>query len=271
MGFIVLQLLVCKIGYVTLKNKFSRNEGILMTLKLTKVVGGYSQIPILKEVTFDIKDGELVGLIGLNGAGKSTTINNIIGLLTPFKGKIEINGLTLNQDHDNYKKQIAYIPETPILYQELTLKEHLEMTIMAYDIEEDKAWEKAHKLLKIFRLNNKLDWFPDNFSKGMKQKVIIVCAFITDASLFIIDEPFLGLDPIAIHDLLNLIEEKKHQGVSILMSTHVLDTAEKYCDRFVLLHDGRVKIEGTLLELQETLPKAGKSLDDIYMSMTKVL
>ncbi|KRN26756.1 ABC-type multidrug transport system, ATPase component [Secundilactobacillus similis DSM 23365 = JCM 2765] len=240
-----------------------------MTLQVTKVVGGYSQIPVLKEVTFDIQNGELVGLIGLNGAGKSTTINHIIGLLTPFKGKIEINGVTLQQDTQAYKQQIAYIPETPILYQELTLKEHLEMTMMAYNLEPDATWERAHHLLKMFRLDNKLDWFPANFSKGMKQKVMIVCAFITNAPLFIIDEPFLGLDPLAVHDLLDLIDEQKQRGASVLMSTHVLDTAEKYCDRFVLLHDGQVKTEGTLPELRAALPDAGETLDDIYMSMTK--
>ncbi|KRM74335.1 ABC transporter ATP-binding protein [Secundilactobacillus collinoides] len=240
-----------------------------MTLQVTKVVGGYSQIPVLKEVTFDIKDGELVGLIGLNGAGKSTTINHIIGLLTPFKGQIKINGVTLAEDNEAYKKQIAYIPETPILYQELTLKEHLEMTMMAYNLDQAAAWKRADRLLEIFRLDNKLDWFPANFSKGMKQKVMIVCAFITDAPLFIIDEPFLGLDPLAVHDLLDLINEQKAKGASILMSTHVLDTAQKYCDRFVLLHDGQVKTEGTLAELRKALPDAGESLDDIYMSMTK--
>ncbi|ANZ62211.1 multidrug ABC transporter ATP-binding protein [Secundilactobacillus paracollinoides] len=240
-----------------------------MTLQVTKIVGGYSQIPVLKEVTFDIKDGELVGLIGLNGAGKSTTINHIIGLLTPFKGQIKINGVTLAEDNEAYKKQIAYIPETPILYQELTLKEHLEMTMMAYDLDQDAAWKRAEKLLQIFRLDNKLDWFPANFSKGMKQKVMIVCAFITDSPLFIIDEPFLGLDPLAVHDLLDLINDQKAKGASILMSTHVLDTAQKYCDRFVLLHDGQVKTEGTLAELRQALPDAGESLDDIYMSMTK--
>lgn len=140
---------------------------------------------------------------------------------------------------------------------------------MAYNLDQESAWKRADRLLEIFRLDNKLDWFPANFSKGMKQKVMIVCAFITDAPLFIIDEPFLGLDPLAVHDLLDLINEQKAKGASILMSTHVLDTAQKYCDRFVLLHDGQVKTEGTLAELRKALPDAGESLDDIYMSMTK--
>jgi len=232
-------------------------------------VGGYSQIPVLKDISFDVKDGELVGLIGLNGAGKSTTINHIIGLLTPQKGTIKINGLTITEDNQEFKQQIAYIPEMPILYQELTLREHIELTIMAYGLDHEKAWKRATELLKIFRLENKLDWFPANFSKGMKQKVMIACAFVTEAPLMIIDEPFLGLDPLAVHDLLSLIEERKKAGASVLMSTHALDTAEKYCDRFVLLHDGQVKIEGSLAELRQALPGVGETLDDIYMSFTK--
>jgi len=232
-------------------------------------VGGYSQIPVLKDISFDVKDGELVGLIGLNGAGKSTTINHIIGLLTPQKGTIKINGLTITKDNQEFKQQIAYIPEMPILYQELTLREHIELTIMAYGLDHEKAWKRATELLKIFRLENKLDWFPANFSKGMKQKVMIACAFVTEAPLMIIDEPFLGLDPLAVHDLLSLIEERKKAGASVLMSTHALDTAEKYCDRFVLLHDGQVKIEGSLAELRQALPGVGETLDDIYMSFTK--
>ncbi|UDM32573.1 ABC transporter ATP-binding protein [Lentilactobacillus laojiaonis] len=240
-----------------------------MTLKVTDLVGGYSQVPVLKNVNFDIKDGELVGLIGLNGAGKSTTINHIIGLLKPFSGSIKINDLTINEDVDGYKKQIAYIPESPIVYKELTLKEHIEMTIMAYNLDVDLAWNKANELLKMFRLENKLDWFPDNFSKGMRQKVMIVCAFITDADLYVIDEPFLGLDPLAVDDLLNLIDKKKREGKSILMSTHVLDTAEKFCDRFVLLHDGHVRMEGNIDELRNAFPDAGESLNDIYLSLAK--
>lgn len=232
-------------------------------------MGGYSQIPVLKDISFDVKDGELVGLIGLNGAGKSTTINHIIGLLTPQKGTIKINGLTITEDNQEFKQQIAYIPEMPILYQELTLREHIELTIMAYGLDHEKAWKRATELLKIFRLENKLDWFPANFSKGMKQKVMIACAFVTEAPLMIIDEPFLGLDPLAVHDLLSLIEERKKAGASVLMSTHALDTAEKYCDRFVLLHDGQVKIEGSLAELRQALPGVGETLDDIYISFTK--
>ena len=173
-----------------------------MALEVKNLVGGYSQIPVLKQVSLAVQPGELVGLIGLNGAGKSTTLNHIIGLLRPFSGTITLNGLTLAENPAEYKQQIAYVPETPILYDELTLREHLELTMNAYGLDHEAAWQRAHKLLKLFRLDNKLDWFPANFSKGMKQKVMICCAFMTNAKLLIVDEPFYGLDPLAVHDLL---------------------------------------------------------------------
>ena len=161
------------------------------------------------------------------GAGKSTTINEIIGLLTPYKGEILIDGAKLQDSPTAYREKIGFIPETPSLYEELTLREHIETVAMAYDVEQKVAFARVEKLLTMFRLKEKLDWFPVHFSKGMKQKVMIICAFVVDPSLFIVDEPFLGLDPVAIADLIELLEDEKAKGKSILMSTHVLDSAEK--------------------------------------------
>ena len=240
-----------------------------MPLQIKNLIGGYSRIPVLKGISFQVKPGELVGLIGLNGAGKSTTINHVIGLLRPFSGEITLNGINIQQDPVDYKKQIAYVPETPILYDELTLREHIELTIKAYSLNTEEAWIRARKLLKTFRLDNKLDWFPANFSKGMKQKVMICCALMTNAKLLIVDEPFYGLDPLAVHDLLELIEERKKAGTAVLMSTHVLDTALRYCDRFVLLANGKVRARGTLDELRQKADKPDESLDDIYLSLAR--
>ncbi|MBJ8325113.1 ABC transporter ATP-binding protein [Streptococcus pacificus] len=238
-------------------------------LKVENVTGGYLNLPVLKQISFEVNDGEMVGLIGLNGAGKSTTINEIIGFLRPYEGTISIDGLTLAKDQKNYRQKIGFIPETPSLYEELTLKEHIETVAMAYDIELDLAFKRAEKLLKQFRLKDKLDWFPTNFSKGMKQKVMIICAFIVDPSLFIIDEPFLGLDPQAIEDLTQLMAEEKAKGKAILMTTHVLDAAEKMCDRFVILHQGKVHAFGSLIDLQEQFAMPNAHLNDIYMALTK--
>jgi ABC-2 type transport system ATP-binding protein len=205
----------------------------------------------------------------LNGAGKSTTIKEIIGLLTPYQGEILIDGKSLVQDAENYRKKIGFIPETPSLYEELTLKEHLEVVALAYDLTWDQAWSRVQGLLTIFRLDEKLDWFPVHFSKGMKQKVMIICAFMVEPSLLIVDEPFLGLDPVAISDLVNLLEEEKAKGTSILMSTHVLDSAEKMCDSFVILHQGQVRATGNLEELQHAFNMKGASLNEIYLALTQ--
>ena len=240
-----------------------------MSLIVEHVTGGYGHLPVLKDISFSVQPGEMVGLIGLNGAGKSTTIKHIIGLLEQKKGSITINDLSLKKNTEEYRKQIGFIPETPSLYEELTLREHIEVTAMAYDMPIDIAMQRAEKLLHTFRLENRLEWLPANFSKGMKQKVMILCAFLIEPSLYIIDEPFLGLDPLAINALLELMVEMKNEGSGILMSTHILATAEKYCDRFVVLHNGEIRADGTLKDLQEEFRLPDSSLDEIYISLTK--
>lgn len=238
-------------------------------LEINKLTGGYVNIPVLKEVSFSVPDGQLIGLIGLNGAGKSTTINEIIGLLHPYAGEVRIDGLSLPKAPTEYRKKIGYIPETPSLYEELTLREHIETVAMAYDLDMDQVMVRVQPLLERFRLAEKLDWFPTQFSKGMKQKVMIICAYAVDPSLYIVDEPFLGLDPVAIADLIQLLADEKAKGKSILMSTHVLDSAEKMCDGFVILHKGQIRAQGSLDELRSTFGDEKASLNDIYMTLTE--
>ncbi|KRM07573.1 MAG: ABC transporter ATP-binding protein [Liquorilactobacillus ghanensis] len=240
-----------------------------MSLEVKNLVGGYSQIPVLKNISFQVEPGQIVGLIGLNGAGKSTTINHIIGLLRPQQGTIMIDQVSLQQNPQAYKQSLAYIPEMPVLYTELTLREHLDLTIMAYKLNRQQAWKKAERLLKIFRLDNKLDWFPAKFSKGMRQKVMIVCAFLNDSNYYVIDEPFLGLDPLATRDLLHLIAAEKKRGAGILMSTHVLSTAQTECDYFILLHAGKIKAQGNLAKLRQQAGITSNQLDDIYFALTE--
>jgi ABC-2 type transport system ATP-binding protein len=238
-------------------------------LEVKNLTGGYTKRPVLNDVSFSIKPNEMVGLIGLNGAGKSTTIKHIIGLMEQKKGTIQINGKSLQEQPDEYRKQFSYIPETPILYEELTLDDHLKITAMAYGIDEKTYRERIEPLLKEFRLHKKLNWFPAHFSKGMKQKVMIMCAFLVEPQLYIIDEPFVGLDPLGIQSLLDLMKKMKGNGAGILMSTHILATAERYCDGFIILHNGAVRAKGTLEELREQFEMPGATLDDIYIQLTK--
>ncbi|THE11071.1 ABC transporter ATP-binding protein [Bacillus timonensis] len=238
-------------------------------LEIKNLTGGYTQNPVLKDVSFQVKQNEIVGLIGLNGAGKSTTIKHIIGLMEPKKGSIQINGNTIQEDMEAYRSMFSFIPETPILYDELTLYEHLELTAMAYGLDKKVFVERVQPLLKEFRMDKKVKFFPSHFSKGMKQKVMIMCAFLVEPDLYIIDEPFVGLDPLGIQSLLELMNKMKNQGAGILMSTHILATAERYCDSFIILHNGKVKASGTLEDLRQQFKMENATLDDIYISLTK--
>ncbi|EAC3909761.1 ABC transporter ATP-binding protein [Listeria monocytogenes] len=238
-------------------------------VEVEHLTGGYTKRPVLKDISFAIEEKQIVGLIGLNGAGKSTTIKHITGLMHPKQGTIKINGHQLVEDTETYRKQFSYIPETPVLYEELTLKEHLELTGMAYGISEEELQARMKPLLKEFRLEKKLNWFPAHFSKGMKQKVMIMSAFLIEPKLYIIDEPFVGLDPLGIQSLLNWMDEMRSKGASILMSTHILATAEKYCNTFIIIHQGEIRAEGTLKDLQTNFEMPGASLDEIYIQLTK--
>ncbi|MDY0396023.1 ABC transporter ATP-binding protein [Virgibacillus halophilus] len=238
-------------------------------LHIENLEGGYTHKNVLHGISFDVQPKEIVGLIGLNGAGKSTTIKHIIGLMQPKSGIVSINGKTLQQDMKGYRSQLAYIPEMPILYDELTLYEHLRLTAMAYEIPEDIFEKRLEKLTKEFRMEKRLQWFPVHFSKGMRQKVMIMCAFLIEPPLYIVDEPFVGLDPLGIQSYLQLMNDMKKGGSGILMSTHILATAERYCDRFIILHEGKIRAKGTLEELRKQFGMAEATLDEMYVQLTK--
>ena len=239
-----------------------------MSLQLNNVTSGYTKVPVITDITFDVNPGEICGLIGLNGAGKSTTIKTIIGQLTPFSGRVEVEKLSILENQRGYRQSIAVIPESPVLYEELTFREHIEFVARSYHQMNEETMAHAMELVEAFRLTKQLDWFPAYFSKGMKQKVLIVCALMLDVPVYVVDEPFLGLDPLGIRTLLQVLKEKKEKGAAILMSTHVLDTAEKYCDRFIVLHEGKVIAQGDIEGLRATSNIDESSLEEIYFALT---
>ena len=239
-----------------------------MSLQLNNVTAGYTKVPVITDITFDVNPGEICGLIGLNGAGKSTTIKTIMGQLTPFSGRVEVEKLSILENQRGYRQSIAVIPESPVLYEELTFREHIEFVAHSYNQMNEETMAHAMELVEAFRLTKQLDWFPAYFSKGMKQKVLIVCALMLDVPVYVVDEPFLGLDPLGIRTLLQVLKEKKEKGAAILMSTHVLDTAEKYCDRFIVLHEGKVIAQGDIEGLRATSNIEETSLEEIYFALT---
>ena len=238
-------------------------------LEVEHLYSGYQNVAVIQDVSFNLKAGQITGLIGLNGAGKSTLLKTILGLLPIQSGRVAINQQTLDQDHQAYARQIAYIPETPILYEGLTLQEHIEMTALGYGLDRQTALDRAQPLLERFRLAQNLNWFPTHFSKGMKQKAMVICALITDAQLLIIDEPFLGLDPLAIRDLTDLLKGRAEAGAAILLTTHVLSIAPNLCARYLLLQKGQLKGAGNLADLRQHFEMPSASLEDIYIRMTE--
>ncbi len=203
---------------------------------------GYSgNASVINRVELSVKAGELIGLIGPNGAGKSTTLKAIMGLLPIMDGKAEFAGAN---------KNYAYIPEQPVLYERLTLWEHLELAAAVYEIERSVFLARAESLLKLFHLTAVKHHLPGTFSKGMQQKVMLILGFLLEPAVFVVDEPFVGLDPRGIKDFLTHLHQARVNGAGVLMSTHMLDTAEKICDAFVLMNAGTVVASGNLMEIR---------------------
>ncbi|MDQ0173108.1 ABC transporter ATP-binding protein [Paenibacillus tundrae] len=218
-------------------------------------VAGQSTI---RNIHIHVSPGELVGIIGPNGAGKSTTIKTMLGLL----------------EHANYEVRIgrkgryAYIPEQPVFYEYMTLWEHLDLAAAAYEMEEDIFITRAEELLVRFGMDHVRDDLPASFSKGMRQKMMLMIGFLSSPDVYIVDEPFIGLDPRATKDFLKLLDEERLRGAGVLMSTHVLDTAERICDRFILIHAGHSAAEGTLDEIRAVAELPEASLFDCFDILT---
>ena len=218
---------------------------------------GYSgnNTDIIKNVALSVKSGELVGLIGPNGAGKSTTIKAIMGLLPVMDGRVKFAG-----ESKNY----AYIPEHPVLYEGLTLWEHLELAAAAYEIERKVFVTRADDLLKLFRLTEVKHHLPGTFSKGMQQMVMLILGFLLEPSVYVVDEPFMGLDHRGTKDFLAHLNQARAKGAGVLMCTHILDIAEKICSSFVLMAAGTVVAQGNLMEIREQCQLPQGCLSDCF-------
>ncbi|MRN56556.1 ABC transporter ATP-binding protein [Paenibacillus monticola] len=239
-------------------------------LEITGLSGGYSlNKPVLHDIALQVQPGEMIGLIGLNGAGKSTIMKHILGLMSPQKGDITVLGKTRNEDPKGYHSALSFVPESPLLYEEMTVREHIEFTARAYGVDRNDYETRSRHLSELFNMDDKMDTLSSHLSKGMKQKVMIMCAFIARPSLYVIDEPFLGLDPLGIRSLLDFMLELKKSGASILLSSHILSTIENYCDRFIVLHHGKVIAEGTLAEIAAASGQPGLSLEQLFYELVQ--
>ncbi|WP_042345229.1 ABC transporter ATP-binding protein [Bacillus massiliigorillae] len=209
---------------------------------------------MIHQIRFSIEKGELIGLIGANGAGKSTTIKAIQQLLPFYEGEIK--------REQNFL--MSYIPERPVFYDDLTLQEHIDFVAAVEEITDEMVSKRITSLLNQFKMKDHVHELPATYSKGMQQKAMIILALMTEPDVLIIDEPFIGLDPMATKLLLELIQHEKERGVGILMCTHVLDTAEKICDRFLLIDQGRLVADGTLEDFQQKSRLPNGALFDCF-------
>ena len=209
-------------------------EGLTKYYRTTLAVDG---------ISFTVEDGEILGLLGPNGAGKTTILRSVAGIVSPTSGTIVIHGNDLSKSEQAAKRSLAFVPETPNPFDMLTVYEHLRFIAMAYDTM-DKFDERASVLLEKFDLQEKKDDLVLSLSKGMKQKLAVACAFIHDAQVLLFDEPLIGIDPKGARELKDLMLSAKEAGCSLLVSTHMLDTAERLCDRILIIDHGRKVAEG---------------------------
>lgn len=229
-------------------------------LEVSKLSKNYGKTQAVKNVNFTVNAGEIAVLAGPNGAGKSTIIKSIAGLLK-YEGTIEICGYP-NKSIKG-KSYLGYIPEIPSMFPLLTIKEHMTLMAHAFNIKEYEV--RAEQLLKLFDLWDKKDKYGSELSKGMQQKASICCALITEPKVLLVDEPMIGLDPKAIRNMKQLLLELKNKGVSIVLSTHLLDSVQELWDRILIMKNG----EFVLSKARHEFDNEFKSLEDIFFEFTE--
>lgn len=235
-------------------------------LSLVGVSKSFGNKQVLKGVNLDVFEGQIIGYIGPNGAGKSTTVKMMLGLLDGYTGLIEIFGENILKNDYSYKKRIGYVPETAELYENLTAFEYLSFTGELYGLSSEEAEKKAFGLMKEFGLETVFHQRISSFSKGMKQKVLIISSLLHDPDLLFLDEPLSGLDANSVMVIKEILAKLAQQGKTIFYSSHIMDVVEKISNRIVLLVDGQVVADGTFEELKSQNQEG--SLEDIFNQLT---
>lgn len=234
-------------------------------IKITKKFGNKTAVD---DLSLHIKSGECFGFLGPNGAGKTTTIKLMTGLLRPESGTVRICGADIIEEPEAAKMKTGYVPDTPYIYEKLTAREYLEFTGGLYNMSPEKIRSQTEWLFDLFGMDGWADNRCEEYSHGMRQKVIFCSAFLHDPEVLIIDEPMVGLDPQSmrlVKDLLKLLSSK---GTAIFMSTHTLSVAEELCDRIGIVHNGKLIGLGTLDELGSRAVAEGKNLESLFLKMT---
>lgn len=213
-------------------------------------------------ISLNINSGDIFGFIGHNGAGKTTTIKSVVGILDFNEGEIIINGLSIKDNPIECKKMMAYIPDNPDLYEALTGIQYLSFIADIYGVSKSQREELIKKYSDKLELTRYLGDLIGSYSHGMKQKLAVISALIHKPKLLVLDEPFVGLDPKAAHTLKEIMKEICSEGSAIFFSTHVLEVAEKLCNRVAIIKDGKIVAQGNTDEV-----RGNSSLEDIFMGL----
>jgi len=237
-------------------------------IRINGVTKYYDKVKALNNLSLDIDKGEFVGLIGPNGAGKTTLLKSIMGLVRPDSGEIAVNGTDIYLDPVAVKSQIGYAPEPPVLYDYLNGFEYLEFVGRVRGMDQNKLSPNITALLNEFEMTDKAEELIVDYSHGMKKKISIAAAFLSEPHLLLLDEPTGGLDPEIIYRLKNRLKQKHEKGATIVFSSHILETVEKLCSRIVMIHKGNIIADDTLQNLYERTGQT-ESLEDIFMEMIR--
>ncbi len=226
-----------------------------------------NNIKAIDKLNLTINDGEIVGFIGLNGAGKTTTIKMMTGILQPDTGTIKVNGYDIVKDSLKAKQIIGYIADSPDMFLKLTGMEFINFIANIYKVPLNERRERIKTFGDRFGLSDVLDKPMQSYSHGMRQKMMVVAALVHDPAVWILDEPLIGLDPTSAFELKKMMREHADKGNSVFFSTHVLEVAEKLCDRIAIIDKGRAVFIGTLKELKDKYDK--KDLEKLFMEVIK--
>lgn len=219
---------------------------------------------IINNLNLEINKGDFVILLGPNGAGKTTTIKSIVGILKPTSGNININGYDIYDNEIEYKSQIGYVPDSPLLYDQLTGEEYLKLIASLWNIPNEEALGAINKYLRLFRLYDNKDNYIYKYSFGMKQKLSLCAALINNPQFLVLDEPLLNLDPIAARDIKDFLIEYCKSGHTILLSTHILEVAEKLYTKIIILKEGNIVANLDKSTIKNNYSE-GYSLEDIFI------
>ena len=231
-------------------------------IEIKNVTKKYGNNVALKNVSFTVNDGEIFAFIGHNGAGKTTLIKAIVGIHTFDEGDILINGKSILKDPIDCKKDMAFVPDNPELYEHMKAIDFINFICDIYEVSQEVREKNITKYAKMFEIEENLNDTIDSFSHGMKQKVALISALAHDPKVLIMDEPFVGLDPKAVFDVKEVMNKMIEEGKIIFFSTHILDVAEKLCSRVAIIKKGELLKVGSMKEI-----KGDKSLEKVFLEL----